>query len=107
MGGPRSGPHTRVGLSRPAKRRTYGGTMDGGTIIRRHRLALGWTQEDLAARAELSVRALRDIEQSRVSRPRVGSLEALANALHLSDQDRWELLDATSKPAGAAAPLYL
>jgi DNA-binding SARP family transcriptional activator/tetratricopeptide (TPR) repeat protein len=81
--------------------------MDGGTIIRRHRLALGWTQEDLAARAELSVRALRDIEQSRVSRPRSGSLQALANALHLSGQDRWELLDAASRPAGAGAPLYL
>lgn len=81
--------------------------MGAGTIIRRHRLARGWTQEVLAARADLSVRALRDIEQSRVSRPHTGSLEALANALHLSELDWSELLHAADRSTRAGGPIYM
>src|SRR5262245_7507263 len=55
-----------------------------GRIIRRYRIGAGLTQQDLARRAGLSVRALRDLEQDRVARPRAPSIHRLHAALGLS-----------------------
>ncbi|NUO55219.1 MAG: helix-turn-helix domain-containing protein, partial [Hamadaea sp.] len=54
---------------------------NGGSRVREHRIQTGLTQEELARIAGLSVRALRDIEQGRVTRPHPGSLRRLAVAL--------------------------
>ncbi|MBW4704682.1 MULTISPECIES: BTAD domain-containing putative transcriptional regulator [unclassified Micromonospora] len=54
---------------------------DSGGEIRRRRLGAGLTQEQLAERAGISVRAVRDIEQGRVRNPRAESLRRIAAAV--------------------------
>ncbi|WP_238012371.1 BTAD domain-containing putative transcriptional regulator [Dactylosporangium sp. AC04546] len=63
-----------------------------GALIERCRRRAGLTQESLAARSGMSVRALRDIERDRVRHPHAASLERLAAALGLSPAERAELL---------------
>ncbi|GGM62951.1 BTAD domain-containing putative transcriptional regulator [Dactylosporangium sucinum] len=63
-----------------------------GALIERFRRRAGLTQESLAARSGMSVRALRDIERDRVRHPHAASLERLAAALGLSPAERAELL---------------
>jgi transcriptional regulator with XRE-family HTH domain len=58
-----------------------------GPVLRGWRLAAGLTQEDLAQKAGLSVRAVADIERGRTSRPYRRSVVMLAEALGLSGQD--------------------
>nr|BFE58550.1 tetratricopeptide repeat protein [Dactylosporangium thailandense] len=62
-----------------------------GGRLRRHRLRAGVDQRELARRAGISVRGLRDIEQGRVRRPRAESVERLADALELSATERQAL----------------
>ena len=69
-----------------------------GFLVRMYRHDVGLTQRELAAKAGLSVAALRDFEQSRRYRPRPRSLAALASALGL-DPDR-----AASLARAAAVP---
>jgi DNA-binding SARP family transcriptional activator/DNA-binding XRE family transcriptional regulator len=58
-----------------------------GSMVRKYRQESGLTQRELAAKAGLSVAALRDLEQGRRHRPRRNSLTALSSALDLdSDQ---------------------
>ena len=66
-------------------------------VVRVHRHKVGLTQQDLARKAGLSLAALRDLEQGRRSRPRSGSLAALAQALGLDSRQVAEL--ATSAAA--------
>src|SRR5580700_975823 len=57
---------------------------------------------ELAARSELSLPAVRDLEQGRSHRPRAGSLAALAGALGL-DAGQAAVLAAAGQDAGPAA----
>jgi tetratricopeptide (TPR) repeat protein/transcriptional regulator with XRE-family HTH domain len=59
------------------------GAGDFGEILRRRRLASGLTQEGLATRAEMSVRAIGDLECGRTTRPFRRSVRQLAAALGL------------------------
>jgi len=59
-----------------------------GAALRRCRLNAGMSQEELANRAELSVRAIANIEAGRVRRPHPHSLRKLADALGMSGQER-------------------
>lgn len=61
-----------------------------GLILRRLRVAAMLSQEQLAQRAGLSVRAVRDIERGRVARPRGDSIRMLADALVLDASARSE-----------------
>ena len=63
-----------------------------GQLLRRYRIRAGISQDELAARAGLSLRAIRDIERGRVRRPRQESLARLTAALQLADAERDELL---------------
>jgi transcriptional regulator with XRE-family HTH domain len=63
-----------------------------GRILRRHRRLAGWTQEELAHRAGLSVRAIRDFEAGRVRRPHGQTIRMLTEALDLTEASRRELL---------------
>jgi DNA-binding SARP family transcriptional activator/DNA-binding XRE family transcriptional regulator len=63
-----------------------------GTLLRDRRRRAGLTQAQAAAAAQLSVRALREIEQGRVARPHPASLRRLATALHLGGADTDRLL---------------
>lgn len=54
-----------------------------GERVARHRRAKGWTQEELARRAGLSVFSLSRIEQGR-QRPALDVIETIAAAMGLS-----------------------
>jgi transcriptional regulator with XRE-family HTH domain len=58
-----------------------------GGLIRRHRQMAGLTQEELGEKADLSVRAVRNLEQGKVWRPRRSTLQRLALALGLNKLD--------------------
>jgi tetratricopeptide (TPR) repeat protein/transcriptional regulator with XRE-family HTH domain len=65
-----------------------GGTPSFAALLRAHREGALLSQEELAARSGLSVRAIRDVEAGRVQRPRGESLRLLADALELTDGER-------------------
>jgi len=65
-----------------------------GALVRGYRRKAGLTQQKLAAKAGLSIAALRDIEQSRRRRPRLKSVIALANALGLDSERVAAMVDA-------------
>src|SRR5512146_54072 len=68
-----------------------------GSMVRMHRRVAGLTQRELAAKAGLSVAALRDLEQSR-RRPRPNSLDALDGALGLDPDQTASLARAAVLP---------
>ncbi|MGW0771884.1 helix-turn-helix domain-containing protein [Streptomyces sp. NPDC002676] len=63
-----------------------------GALLRARRSGAGLTQEELAERSGLSVRAIRDLEQGRVARPRRETLRLLTTALGLPQDEGEELL---------------
>src|SRR5215204_7827190 len=67
-------------------------------LLRRHRVATGLSQEALAERAGLSVRAISDLERGAHRAPRLETVRMLADALALSNSDRTALL-AAARPA--------
>jgi transcriptional regulator with XRE-family HTH domain len=56
-----------------------------GAWVKSQRLAAGMTQEDLAGKSGLSVRAISNLERGRTARPHPRSLEVLAIALGLPE----------------------
>lgn len=77
-----------------------------GDLLRAHRRAKGWTQEELAERAGLSVRGISDLERGINLAPRRETALALAAALELSPDDRERLLRARQRitPLTKATP---
>ena len=73
-----------------------------GALLRRHRSLAGWTQEEVARRSGLSLRALSDMERGRTARPFLRSARLLADALELDAPARAELMSALY--AGADPP---
>jgi transcriptional regulator with XRE-family HTH domain len=59
-----------------------------GDVVRANRARLGMTQEELAGKAGVGVRSIRDIEAGRVGRPRPGTVRLLADAFALRDTAR-------------------
>lgn len=57
-------------------------------LLRSHRQRLGTTQRQLAASSMVSVRAIRDLENGRISRPRRDTVRLIAAGLGLSGQAR-------------------
>src|SRR5262245_30662874 len=66
-----------------------------GDLLRRYRMAAALSQEELAERAGLSVRAVSDLERGVHRTPRLETVRLLADALQLSPGERAELLSAT------------
>jgi transcriptional regulator with XRE-family HTH domain len=54
-----------------------------GEVIRRYRQLAGLSQEQLGERADLSVRAVRNLELDKVRRPRRSTLQRIGHALGL------------------------
>ena len=81
-----------------------------GELLRRLRQEAGLTQQELAERAAVSIRTLRDIEVGRVSRPRAGSVRRLASALPTAGPEHHELLTTRMTgpvPSAPAARVWL
>lgn len=68
-----------------------------GTVLRGYRTTLGLTQEELADRSGLSVRAIRNLEIGRTERPQLQSVTLLASALRLTEPDQAALLAAAGR----------
>ncbi|WP_258037114.1 MULTISPECIES: helix-turn-helix domain-containing protein [unclassified Streptomyces] len=83
-----------------------------GALIRRHRTRIGLTQRELADLSTISVRAIRDLEQNRVRRPRSETVRLIADALRLGPRSRDALQQAArngrfgplAESGGAAVP---
>jgi transcriptional regulator with XRE-family HTH domain len=67
------------------------------TLLKRYRQAAGLSQEELAARAQLSTRAISDLERGINRTPRNDTLELVTEALSLSSHQR-ALLRAAARP---------
>src|SRR5690349_2806731 len=63
-----------------------------GEWLRQQRVAAGLTQEDLAERSGVSVRAIADLERGRTRKPYPSSVRALARALGLPDETGSDLV---------------
>jgi DNA-binding SARP family transcriptional activator len=74
-----------------------------GGVLRDFRSTRGLTQDELASRAGVSVRTIRDLEHDRILRPHSTSLSALAKVLNLTNAERDGLLGARKPRSG----LYL
>src|SRR3954468_9425509 len=86
-----------------------GGADQGGSGFdatrRRLRQRAGLTQDELAARAAIGVRTVRDLGRGRASRPQRTTVELLAAALGLAGQEREAFLAAArGQPAEDALP---
>jgi tetratricopeptide (TPR) repeat protein/transcriptional regulator with XRE-family HTH domain len=75
-----------------------------GRLLLSLRLEEGLTQEELAERSGVSVRALSDIERSRTTRPYKDSVERLADALRLTGPARQHFLDTARGRGSASVP---
>ena len=70
-----------------------------GDLLRRHRIFASMSQEELAARAGLSARAISDLERGVKRTPRRNTLRLLVEALQLTDEDRDSFITAAREPA--------
>lgn len=77
--------------------------MTFGQLLRRHRRAVGITQEMLAARSGLSVEAIGALERGTRRAPHQGTIEQLVDALGLADEARDEF-ERSARPAEAGRP---
>jgi tetratricopeptide (TPR) repeat protein/DNA-binding XRE family transcriptional regulator len=74
-----------------------------GMLLRRNRLTAGLTQEELAERTGLSVRAISDMERGITSRPHGSTVSTLAGALGLDESESAELAR-TGRTRGGRKP---
>jgi tetratricopeptide (TPR) repeat protein/DNA-binding XRE family transcriptional regulator len=75
-----------------------------GVLLRWYRLASGLSQEELAERAGLSVRALANMERGQTRRPHKRSVRLLAEAMALPELERLNL-DRASRLVACDAPM--
>jgi transcriptional regulator with XRE-family HTH domain len=73
-----------------------------GSLLRSYRLALGYTQQELADFSALSVRAISDLEHGRAERPRRDTIHLLAEALRL-ESTRLEIFVRAARPVAVNA----
>ncbi len=76
-----------------------------GSLLRRYRTEAALTQEELAERAELSVRAISDLERGVNTAPRPFTVRRLADALVLDSDERSEFQRAALAPSASLDPL--
>jgi predicted ATPase/DNA-binding XRE family transcriptional regulator len=95
-------PSDRVELKDGPQQRTL-----FGALLRRHRLAAGLTQDVLAERAQLSVRAVADLERGARRHPYPETVERLAAALGLAEDQRAALARAGRRQPMEARSAHL
>src|SRR5687768_1262636 len=59
-----------------------------GRLVRSHRQRLGLTQQELADKADLGARSIRNLEAGRIRSPRPATVRLLADAFGLIGPDR-------------------
>ncbi|MFC8364227.1 helix-turn-helix domain-containing protein [Streptomyces griseorubiginosus] len=74
-----------------------------GVLMRRHRLRIGLTQRELADLSTISVRAIRDLEQGRATRPRTDTVRLISDGLRLGPKARADLESAAHQGRRSAA----
>jgi predicted ATPase/DNA-binding XRE family transcriptional regulator len=74
-----------------------------GSLLRRHRLAAGLTQEGLAEKAGVSARGVQDLERGVHAAPRAETVRLLSDALALSAEERAGLIAAAHPDLAAPA----
>jgi predicted ATPase/DNA-binding XRE family transcriptional regulator len=74
-----------------------------GSLLKQHRRAAWLTQEDLAERSGLSVRTIRGLERGEGHSPRSDTVDLLARAMGLSEEEH-NLFAAATKRGSATAP---
>ena len=74
-----------------------------GTLLKRYRLAAGWTQAELAERAGLSVYSISNLERAVALTPRKDTVVLLANALGLSPEEQAALIAAIQRTRSTSA----
>jgi tetratricopeptide (TPR) repeat protein/transcriptional regulator with XRE-family HTH domain len=83
-------------------------------LLKKYRIAAGLTQEELAEQAGISTRGISDLERGVRRTPYKGTLELLADALQLSEEERQtfkkaanrnKAAEATQLPTSSAQPL--
>jgi len=87
-----------------------GRTRDFGSLLRRHRRVAGLTQEALAELAGLSARGVQDLERGVNQTPRSATIDLLAAALGLAEEDRAALelaVGPSPKPMARPHPVPL
>src|SRR5688572_6133889 len=77
-----------------------------GTVLRRHRLTVGLTQEELARRSGVSVRGISDLERGLIQGARRDSARMLADGLGLTGDERDAFLAAAREPAARRRAAY-
>lgn len=77
---------------------------DFATLLRDARLSAGLTQAELADRAGVGVRTVRDLERARALRPQRMTVDLLASALGLTGEDRERFVTAARGPVAAKVP---
>lgn len=75
-----------------------------GALLRRLRIAAGLTQDELAQRAGLSVRAISDLERGVRRAPHKDTLALLVDALSLDESDRSQLTEVAHRLRGVRIP---
>lgn len=73
------------------------------TMIRDMREQAAWTQQELADRSGLSLRALSNLECGRVQCPRVHTLRDIAKALGFCDEETRRFVRAVRAAAGTTS----
>src|SRR2546430_1882801 len=66
------------------------------TTLRSLRLGRGYTQQELAERAHLSVRTISDLERGKKAMPRLATVRLLAQALNALPEESLALLEAAN-----------
>lgn len=77
-----------------------------GPTLRQYRIKAGFTQEELANRSGISIRAISDMERNRTTKPLMRSARMLADALTLSGDARDEFAEAAIR-CGAEPPFMV
>jgi tripartite motif-containing protein 71 len=79
-----------------------------GVLLRRHRVAAGLTQEELAEQAAISRRSISNMECEAPHRPRRDTVTLLAEALNLAEVDRSTFIEAAAQASRmtAVAPAF-
>ena len=73
-------------------------------LLKRHRIALGLTQEQLAERAGVSARSISDMERGLRHVPYRDTINRLAQALQLSADERAKFEAAARRRSALSAP---